>query len=422
MPPPSLRAALALGVLAAAAGCSAEARDDVVTSDETSESEVRVAELVVVADPGAILAAEVSPDAVRLPASAGEHYRTLAPGTIFVGARGGAGTKNPDGFLRRVAGVTTDGSTIVVATRPATLTDAIVDGAITTSSGGGKVDDHLTAGTVDAIELDLRGETLFENVDAVEADGKRARFAESIRLDRARLSARPSVDVDLRIAGGRVERFVAKVEGNLDASIQAVATVSSEGDVDAAVLDALKEKRHAIERVLFRSKRIALPTFSAGKVPVSPSVELRVTLTCDLAFGGAVNATAGVEARSFVRLGGVWENGAWGEPIRSEFDIRPSFTLSRGAELDARCAFLMDAELFVYGTSGITMSVAPYLDFDVELGRKKDFGRAPFVWQVHAGATGGMHGQSGVFGLPAEVLERELVEWEAGAPLEGVAE
>ena len=51
---------------------------------------------------------------------------------------------------------------------------------------------------------------------------------------------------------------------------------------------------------------------------------------CDLAFGGPLTATAGVEAKSLVRLGGVYADGAWNDPIASAFDIRPSLTLQTG--------------------------------------------------------------------------------------------
>lgn len=415
----SARAGVALAVAATLAGCAVTDADETGVADETTEAEVHVAEHVVIADPGAIANAEVSADHVRLPLFGGERYRNMAPGTILVGARGPAASKNPDGFLRRVSGVRVEGDAIVVATTPATLTDAIVDGSVKASSGGSKVDDHLTTSSLQGIEIDFSDKPLFDGVDVVEAGGKTARFTESIRLERAVLSARPTVDVDLRIQGGRVTRFVSKVEGNLDSSIRAVANVSSDGDVDEAVLAALAEKKHEIDRVLLQSKRLALPTFSVGRIPVSPSVQFTVSLRCSIAFGGAVYATAGVSAKSYVRLGGVYDGGAWGPPIQSEFDIRPTFAVTRGAEVKARCAIVADAELFVYGVSGVTMSVAPYLDFDVQAGKKPDFGAQPFFWKVQAGATGAMRGRDGVFGLPASDLEQELVKWTAPAPLEG---
>lgn len=414
----SARAGVAFAIAATLAGCAAKDGDEIVTG-ETTEAEVHVAEQVVVADPRAIAIADVASDRVTLPLSAGERYRDLAPGTILVGARGAADGKNPDGFLRRVSGVRVEGDAIVIATTPATLTDAIVDGSVKASSGGSRVDDHLTSSSLKGIEIDFADEPLFDNVDVVEAGGKTASFTESIRLERAVLSARPTVDVDLRIQGGKVTRFVSKIEGNLDTSIRAVASVSSEGDVDEAVLAALREKKHDIDRVLLQSKRLALPTFSVGKIPVSPSVMFTVSLRCSVAFGGAVYANAGVEAKSFVRLGGMYADGAWGPPIQSDFDIRPTFEMTRGAEVKARCALVADAELYVYGVPGVTMSVAPYLDFDVEAGKKPDFGAQPFVWKVQAGATGAMRGRDGVFGLPARDLERELVQWKAPAPLEG---
>jgi hypothetical protein len=417
----SFRLLASVAVVAIGAGCGVLPEEEPATGDETSEAEVHVADGVVVADPNATLAAEVSNDRVVIPASAGQRYRTMAPGTIFVGARGPSTSKNPDGFLRRVSSVNVEGDRLVVVTSPAALTDAIVGGSLKTSTGGGKVDDHLTTGSFKGMEIDFSDKTLFDNVDDITAGDKQASFHESITLERAVLTMRPAVDVDVRIQDGKVTRFTAKVEGNLDSSIKAIANVSATGTVDEDVIAALKAKKHEIDKPLYQSKRMALPTFSVGRIPVSPSVQFSVSLKCTLAFGGAVHANAGVEAKSYVRLGGVYENGTWGTPIKSDFDIRPSFEVTRGAEIEARCAIVANAELFVYGTSGITMSVAPYLDFDVAAGAKSvsDLGPRPYVWKVNAGAVGSMHGRDGVFGLPASDLERDLVDWKAKAPLEG---
>jgi hypothetical protein len=416
-----LRLLASVAVVAIGSGCAAPSETDSSESGETSEAEVHVADGVVVADPKVTVAAEVSSDRVVIPASAGERYRAMAAGTVFVGARGSSTSKNPDGFLRRVTAVNVEGDRLVILTAPAALPDAIVAGSLKASTGGGKVDDHLTTGSFKGIEIDFSDKTLFDNVDDITAGDKQASFHETITLDRAVLTARPSVDVDLRIQDGKVTRFTARVEGNLDSSIRATANVSATGTVDEEVLAALKAKKHEVNRQLFQSKRMALPTFSVGRVPVSPSVQFTVSLKCSLAFGGAIHANAGVEAKSYVRLGGVYENGAWSAPIRSDFDIQPSFEVSRGAEMDARCAIVADAELFVYGTSGVTMSVAPYLDFDVAAG-VRDIGPRPYVWKVQAGATGSMRGRDGAFGLPATDLDRDLVDWKAKAPLEGTTE
>lgn len=194
--------------------------------------------------------------------------------------------------------------------------------------------------------------------------------------------------------------------------------VSAEGDVDAAVLAELRTRKHEVKRVLYQSPRVPLPTLAVGGVPISPSVRFTVTLRCQLAFGGPLVAHAGVEAKSYVRLGGVYDGAVWGPPIRSDFAIKPSFTIERGGEIDARCAIEADAELSAYGDSGITMSVAPYVDFGV-----KADGATPqlYRFRVDAGATGAMHGRADVFGVRSEDLERRLVDWKAPQLLEGTS-
>ena len=417
--------ALAGACLGLGAGCAnGDAAGDAVASES---EDALVADAVVVADPAATAAADVTGERIVLPLAVAERYRGLAPSTIFVGARGGSSTKNPDGFLRRVTSVTVERDTLVIATTPATLTDAIVRGAVRTSSGGLSIDDSsagaqsLTTQSrkeLRGIAIDFADQALFEGEDAIEVNGKKARFVESIRLDRAVLSAKPVVDIDLRIHDGHVSRFVAKVEGNLDTSVRATAKVTAEGDVDAETLAALRGKKHDVKRIVYQSPRVPLPTIAVGGVPISPSVQFTVTLRCSLAFGGALEAHAGVEAKSFVRLGAVYDGGVWSAPIKSEFDIKPSFTLDHGGEIDARCAIEADAELFAYGSSGVTMSVAPYVDFGVKAAATAG---QPYHFRVDAGATGVMHGRATAFGIRPEDLERSLVEWKAPAALEGAA-
>ena len=292
-------------------GCGVAGSDE---SDTTDEAEVHVAQALVVADQPAAEAAIVEADRVTVPLANGERYRGMSAGTIFVGARGAAASKNPDGFLRKVVSVSVDGDHIVVLTTPATISDAIVDGSVKASSSGARLDDHLTTAALKGIEIDFANKPIFQNTDVIDLDGKHAEFVEAIHLDHAVLTTKPAVDVDLRIQNGKVTRFTAKVEGNLDSSIAAGASVSSSGTVDDDVLAALKAKKHDIDLVVYESARLAVPTFSVDRVPVSPSVKFKVSLRCSIQFGGAVVANAGVEAKSYVRLGGVYANGEWGAP------------------------------------------------------------------------------------------------------------
>lgn len=421
------KAVLGLVLTCVAPACAAGGSDDGTGGAET-ESDALVAPSVIVADPAATRAADVRDDRVVLPLASADRYRALGASAIFVGARGPSGSKNPDGFLRRVSSAAVEGDTLVIMTTPATLTDAIVHGAVRTSSGGLSIDDHgggtqsltglqpLTRKELRGVAIDFADEPLFDGEDAIEVGAKKARFVESIRLERAVLTAKPVVDVDLRIRDGKVSKLVAKVEGSLDTSVLAIATVTGEGDLDEETLAALFARKHDVKRVVYESPRVALPTIAVGGVPISPAVQFTVTLKCTLAFGGLLRAHAGVEAKSQLRLGGVYENGAWGAPIRSEFEIVPSFTVDRGGKVEARCAMEVDAELFAYGTSGVIMSVAPYVDFSV---KPEATG---YRHRVGAGAVGVMRGREGaVFGLPSSEFNRSLVEWKAPALLEGVS-
>ena len=82
----------------------------------------------------------------------------------------------------------------------------------------------------------------------------------------------------------------------------------------------------------------------------------------------------------------------------------------------------------MYDQSGITMSVAPYVDFNVARTARDAAAKPgawntekPLAWTAQAGATGSMTGRDGVFGLPASELDRQLVEWKAPDALQGVS-
>jgi hypothetical protein len=164
---------------------------------------------------------------------------------------------------------------------------------------------------------------------------------------------------------------------------------------------------------------VPLPTLSVGRVPVSPSVQFTVALRCDLRFGGPLAAEAGVDATSFVRLGAVYEQGVWADPIASEFSITPTFAMSRGSKAFARCALETSAELFAYGVGGVTMQVAPYVDIDVFERSNSELVSPEVRYHVEAGARGTMRGRADVFGVAPGDLERHLVDWKSPDALEG---
>lgn len=393
--------------------------DGAALSDATT---AQVSDAVVVADAEAAAAAVVTEDEVRIPMAAASRLRGLAAGKVFVAARGPSGSKNPEGFLRRVVSATEQRGVLVVKTDKASLTDAVVRGDLRTGPFGVRLDDHdgddgavtsASRTSIPAIVLDLGDQILFENTDEVEGAAGTVRFKETIRLDRGKVTSQPDVDVDLRIRDGKVSRFAAKVEGSLDAELVATARVEAEGPVDPAALAALRAKKHHVRKVLHTSRRIPLPTISVGRVPVSPSVQVTIALACDLSFGGAHVARAGVQARSQVRLAATYQDGAWSEPVASDFSVRPAFNVSQPGEVLARCALESSAELAAYGIGGVTMTVAPWVSYDVT--------RAGNGWsyRAEAGATGTMKGTADVFGVRPEDLERTLADWKSAQPVSG---
>jgi hypothetical protein len=330
--------------------------------------------------------------------------------------------RNPDGFLRRVVAARTEGGLVVIDTTPASIPDAIVNGSVQTSSSRGAFD-VVGSSRHFKVDLDLGNESLFENVDEVTTEAGTTHLTELVRLERARMYARPTVDVDLKIFKGKVTHFIAKMEGQVETSIAARAEVTADGPADRDALTLLRARHHAVRKVVYESGRVPLPTIMVGRVPVSASVAFTVTMKCDLAFGGPLAAKAAVESKSYVRVGAVQDDGVWA-PVRSDFDLRSSFSIERGVDADARCALETAATVTAFDTPGLALTIAPFVDFEV--GQPPLRVRGPDAkldqlarvgWRANAGATGMMRGSADVFGLGA--LDQTLAEWSAGAPATG---
>jgi hypothetical protein len=364
--------------------------------EESSEADVSVAPAVVVASSEAANAAEVLPDGLRIPAAVAREYSALPAGTIFVAPRGSPTSKNPDGFLRRIVSTKPEGALVVFTTTDAVLTDAIVNGSVRASTNGSSIDGELRSARDFEVELDFSKEKLFDEP------------GEAIRFDQASLVAKPSVDVDVRISGGKVTRFMAKVEGNVEAKASINFAITSP-----------TPKKHEISKVLFQSKRVPLPTFAVGKIPLSTAVQLTVTMKCNVAFDGPINARGGFDAKGYVRLAALNQDGTWKPPSKSELAIEPAFEMDRAREADVKCVLETETELSAYGMPGVKMVVGPYLDFHVDpllvsaKGRRET---SEFPWTATAGATGALRGNAEVFGLVSP--DQELAHWQRD-PLRG---
>lgn len=460
--------------IAAFVGCRPS--DDDVESSETAEANVELSPTVVVADKPTSNATEVLPDSLRIPAGVAQRYANLAPGTIFVGDRaagaedpapttapandtkdggkedgGGAGTakdggaaevgdggapeantgssKNPDGFLRRIEAIRTEDGVIVMTTTPAKLTDAVLNGAIRASTGGGVSIDgesHASAGKEFPINLDIGSSTLFENVDVVDVDGKKTSFDESIEIETGRLSVNPSLAIDLMIREGKVGRFTALVQGQFDTSIDARVEVKPTGPISRDTARLLRGLPHEVSKVVYTSNPIPLSTFNVGGIPVATSVEFTVTMRCTMKFSGPFLAYPGFGARSFLKLSAIQTTGEWQPPSTSDFEIIPYFDLKKSSEIEGHCALETMARLSAYGSPGIVMTVVPYVDFRVgsspvliDDGDKLRHG--PPGSLATAGVKGWLKGSADVFGI-GEPLDQQLADWHSSETLQGKVE
>ena len=186
---PRLLPALVL-IASACVGCASDAEPEAARAAAESEEAI-VASAVVIVDARTAAIADVSEGRVVLPPGVAAPYRSLAPGSVIVGARGAVKSANPDGFLRKVVAISDENGALVITTAPATLTDALVRGAVKASSTAGtNIDNHGMEGSslrpladdapsqLEGILLDFSDKPLFDGVDVIETDAGKATFTE----------------------------------------------------------------------------------------------------------------------------------------------------------------------------------------------------------------------------------------------------
>jgi len=290
--------------------------------------------------------------------SSNSELERVKPGDVIIG---GVSTLTPEGFLRRVASVSSDGGKLTLVTDPATLEEAFNSLSINTTV-------QLSAEQLQSL-TNIPGVTLmaqpspmglgdfrfeFNNVVLYDQDNNLSTTNDQI-LFNGILDFSPDLDVRIRIENIQLEEFYL-----------ATAMTIEQG----ATLQSKIEKSIDTERSLL-SHPISLPPTTIGAVVLTPTIDVLAELSGGVAAGLTTSVSCTTRLTS-----GLWY--LQGQPLRpiSEFTVQPSFEPLRfEAEASAELMVGPKVTVKIYGLAGgyvktgfgANLSIKPLTDPWLEL-------------------------------------------------------
>lgn len=378
-------------------------------TDPGEAEDVEVAADALVGGTGIVGPVVVEADRLVVPRAGNDALVDLRPGRVLVGGPDRT-AGNPHGFLRKAVSSDVLGDRIVVVTEPAELGDVIKSGTlharsgldatprIGTASGGARASER-------GVDITFGDKTLLET-RATFRDRtsllplRRLEIERSVRLTGGHLRFTPSVDLDLAIRRGKVDRFTAVARGELDAAFALTFDTKT-----SIALDKNPEYRDALQRFmrapalsvnLYESPPHPLGMQWVGPVPVVETVRYRIVLECDVEMNTDMHGEASVEVQSRAAFGATYRDGAWSAVERPTLTARPTFVLTRSGQFAGSCGLRGEVGFYFYDLAGPTLAVTPYAVYDVQ--------RAEEAWTYEA-----WPGFRGTFGGRAQVLGWELL-------------
>jgi len=291
----------------------------------------------------------------------------LPDGAIVVGQSG-------NGYLRRVVGQVTGGTSLDLGTENATLTDAVESGRVRKTFGVEPVFTRLDPGQEIfgliqdeafplEIGIDLAGTELYSgSVGDVDL---------AITIDSGELVFSPDIDLLIDVDDGEISHFHTYAEGNL--SLDMVVTASASGSISYS--------SHRTFRVYQSPPLVQF----IGIVPVVEVITLDVEVGFSFDAGVTGSVTAGMHASQSIRAGAEYEDGAWSQVWETDGSfstVDPTWMVE--GEFVIRPYIKPTVSVMFYGIVGPTLGIEPYLKFNACF-------LPPMWWELIGGVTGDLN-------------------------------
>lgn len=308
----------------------------------------------------------VAADALTFPASAWDDLQHVSSGEVLLGDRqtDGSAGKNPDGYLRLVQAVThaADG-TVVVATKPATLQQAVdslkFQGTLQPQSVNYALEKQ--GGTTIKL-LDFSGTKLLDTTQNVTVNNQTIGYHAFATVTTGTLDFSPSYDVGADIGFLTINSFHATATGELDATLMVDAGVQLQTTLDNQTFTAL------VAQKVFGSKssKIADYNVNLGSLKLGPfnmpsSAHFTATLACDFAWGGGVEVNVGGTAKASIMAGIKYENGTLSPVFNKSGDLSqagPDWTVDGATR--AYCSIQPQITLSFFGVAMTQLTATGY--------------------------------------------------------------
>ncbi len=388
------------------------------------EEETQASEDLLVSDDGLSRDVEVSADALAVPRAGHESLLDLPAGKLIVGRRGGA--KNPDGFLRRVRSVTTEGSKIVIHTDAAALSDAIVSGDLHETSSPALADPGSSStslrprefGGVLGGKIDISNAVVLDERDIGSSTGATSvsgvKLAAHAEVTSGYIDFRPRVETDLRFVHRKLEHFRVSATADLDAKFEVDIDVKGEGSVTTELSRSVKTTK---KKQLIKFPRMRLPPQFVGPVPVYEAIELAVVLGCDFTIKGDVHVRTGLQVQGHFSAGASYGASGW-QKLGSAptFKVTPTFDAVAAGNLEVVCGLSPQVSVLFYDMAGPTLSVGPYVSAEV------DNTSGSLKWGVYPGVHADLAAELSLFDRSIASSSLSIFDWKSDKPLLGNAE
>ena len=390
-------------------------------SQPAAEEDTQASEDLLVTDDSLGRDVTVADDTLSVPRQGHEALLDLPAGKLIVGRRGGA--KNPDGFLRRVSSVSTDGNQIVVHTSPAALSDAITAGDLHQSNApvvtdpgasdsalsprelggllGGKID---ISNAVVLDERDIRGNTADTSISGVAVSAH-------AEVTSGYIDFRPHVETDLRFAHRKLDHFRLSASADLAAKFDMDIDVKGEGTVTTELTHEIKSTK---KKQLIKFPRMRLPVQFVGPVPVYEAIELSVIVGCDFTFKGEVHVRTGLEVTGHFSAGADYTGGKWSKlGSAPTFKVTPTFDAVTAGNLEVSCGLTPEVGVLFYDMAGPTLSVGPYVSAEL------DNTTGSLKWGVYPGVRADLGAELSLFDRSVASSSLSIFDWKSDKPLLG---
>ncbi len=333
---------------------------------------------------------DVEASYLSFPAATHPDMLNHAIGDVLMGDKGGA--KNPWGFIRKVTALPTQqGSSIIIQTSPAALTDAVTQATFKTTltvpelTSSGPVSPSSNAVTVHPLGgvgtsggttiqlLDFSGTSLLNTSGtATLHSGDTVGYTAHATITTGTLDFSPSFDIGADIEPNlsdplsSIQEFHVIATGQLAADLEVNTGVALTGNMTGVDLaELIAQQITQSPSMTLASYPIDLGSISLGIIDIPVHAQFTATLACDLSYGGGVGVDVGGTATASVTAGFEYQSSTM-SPVFSNSEsftmVGPTWTMD--SAIHVRCSVKPEFDLSFFDVAAGSVWVDGHVSLD----------------------------------------------------------